>query len=132
MECLLDERVPIFPELEAVFNFRRFVVSILSLLLSPLFTFPPPSLPSLSILPCSLNPSYVSLNSSQLAEWNPDPIVSSRAEHLYGHIDNLELFPGLHAEAAKPSREGSGLATNYTISRSSTFSSLLCFSEEQS
>ncbi|GAA6004081.1 hypothetical protein JCM10207_002416 [Rhodosporidiobolus poonsookiae] len=50
-------------------------------------------------------------------DWNPDPVVAGRARRLYGHVDNLELFPGLHAEAAKPSGKGSGLAVNYTISR---------------
>ncbi|GAA6030413.1 hypothetical protein JCM8097_009096 [Rhodosporidiobolus ruineniae] len=54
---------------------------------------------------------------STFEEWNPDPAVASAARHLYGSIDNLELFPGLHAEAAKPSTNGSGLAVNYTISR---------------
>lgn len=51
------------------------------------------------------------------ADWNSDPSVAEAARHLYSHIDNLELFPGLHAEEAKPSREGSGLAPGYTISR---------------
>ncbi|BGP18046.1 hypothetical protein JCM10213_008418 [Rhodosporidiobolus nylandii] len=50
-------------------------------------------------------------------EWNSDPLIADRACRLYGHIDNLELFPGLHAEEAKPSRTGSGLAANYTITR---------------
>ncbi|GAA6004088.1 hypothetical protein JCM10207_002420 [Rhodosporidiobolus poonsookiae] len=50
-------------------------------------------------------------------DWNPDPVVAGRARRLYGHVDSLELFPGLHAEAAKPSGQGSGLAVNYTISR---------------
>ncbi|GJN92760.1 hypothetical protein Rhopal_005798-T1 [Rhodotorula paludigena] len=50
-------------------------------------------------------------------EWNSDPSVAATARHLYAHPDNLELFPGLHAEEAKPSQSGSGLATNYTISR---------------
>ncbi|BGP41764.1 hypothetical protein JCM10449v2_005755 [Rhodotorula kratochvilovae] len=50
-------------------------------------------------------------------EWNSDPEVAATARHLYAHPDNLELFPGLHAEEAKPSQSGSGLAVNYTISR---------------
>ncbi|GAA6048556.1 hypothetical protein JCM3770_006551 [Rhodotorula araucariae] len=50
-------------------------------------------------------------------EWNSDPAVAATARHLYAHPDNLELFPGLHAEEAKPSQSGSGLAVNYTISR---------------
>lgn len=39
------------------------------------------------------------------------------AEQLYVHPDNLELFVGLQAEEAKPSRDGSGLAPGYTVSR---------------
>ncbi|GAA5889174.1 hypothetical protein JCM8208_007792 [Rhodotorula glutinis] len=50
-------------------------------------------------------------------EWNSDRDVAATARHLYGHPDNLELFPGLHAEEAKPSQAGSGLAVGYTISR---------------
>ncbi|GAA5912247.1 hypothetical protein JCM6882_005206 [Rhodosporidiobolus microsporus] len=50
-------------------------------------------------------------------EWNSDPVVADRARRLYGTPDALELFPGLHAEEAKPSMNGSGLAVNYTISR---------------
>ncbi|GAA5822485.1 hypothetical protein JCM11251_006354 [Rhodosporidiobolus azoricus] len=50
-------------------------------------------------------------------EWNSDPVVADRARRLYGTPDALELFPGLHAEEAKPSMAGSGLAVNYTISR---------------
>ncbi|KAJ6512310.1 heme peroxidase [Mycena vulgaris] len=29
-------------------------------------------------------------------EWNPDPEIASAAQRLYGHVDNLELYPGLH------------------------------------
>lgn len=43
-------------------------------------------------------------------EWNSDPEVAATARHLYTHPDNLELFAGLHAEEAKPSQSGSGLA----------------------
>ncbi|TNY23059.1 linoleate diol synthase [Rhodotorula diobovata] len=50
-------------------------------------------------------------------EWNSDPEVAATARHLYTHPDNLELFAGLHAEEAKPSQSGSGLAVGYTISR---------------
>ncbi|KZP27973.1 heme peroxidase [Athelia psychrophila] len=31
-------------------------------------------------------------------EWNEDPVISAAASDLYGHIDRLELYPGLHAE----------------------------------
>lgn len=37
--------------------------------------------------------------------------------HFLVHPDNLELYVGMHAEAAKPSQAGSGLAPGYTISR---------------
>lgn len=36
---------------------------------------------------------------------------------LYGHIDNLELYPGLVAEESKPPIPGAGLCPGYTISR---------------
>ncbi|GAA6043896.1 hypothetical protein JCM8097_004294 [Rhodosporidiobolus ruineniae] len=51
------------------------------------------------------------------SEWNPDPVIAETARRLYKNIDNLELFPGLMAEQAKPSRAGSGLCPGYTISR---------------
>lgn len=54
---------------------------------------------------------------SSFSEWNPDPKVYKAAEMLYGDIDNLELYPGLMAEEAKPSMPGSGLCPGYTISR---------------
>ncbi|KAJ9474937.1 Fatty acid oxygenase [Pseudozyma hubeiensis] len=54
---------------------------------------------------------------SSFSEWNPDPKISQAAEMLYGDIDNLELYPGLMAEEAKPSIPGSGLCPGYTISR---------------
>ncbi|KAI9064021.1 linoleate diol synthase [Trametes sanguinea] len=50
-------------------------------------------------------------------EWNPDPEIASAAEKLYGHIDRLELYVGLQAEAAKPVVPGAGLCPPYTISR---------------
>lgn len=54
---------------------------------------------------------------SSFSEWNPDPKVYKAAEMLYGDIENLELYPGLMAEEAKPSIPGSGLCPGYTISR---------------
>ncbi|KAF8551616.1 heme peroxidase [Imleria badia] len=50
-------------------------------------------------------------------EWNPDPVIHSAAEELYGHIDNLELHVGLQAEETKPPIPGAGLCPGYTISR---------------
>ncbi|KAK4699084.1 hypothetical protein P7C70_g7182, partial [Phenoliferia sp. Uapishka_3] len=91
---------------------------------------------------CSLNEFRDFLNLKRFEkfeEWNPDPKVFlilwlflsvlrdliclalnkiwKTAEKLYTHIDNMELFPGLSAEARKPSMDGSGLAPGYTISR---------------
>lgn len=39
-------------------------------------------------------------------EWNPDKETARAAELLYGHIDRLELYPGLHAEECKPAMPG--------------------------
>lgn len=50
-------------------------------------------------------------------EWNPDPEIAQAAEKLYGHIDNLELYPGLMAEETKPQVPGSGLQPGHTIGR---------------
>ncbi|KAK4057316.1 hypothetical protein OIO90_001813 [Microbotryomycetes sp. JL221] len=69
---------------------------------------------------CSLNEFRRFLNLkpyTTFSEWNSDPEIARVAEQLYVHPDNLELFVGLHAEEAKPSMSGSGLAPGYTISR---------------
>ncbi|SNX87067.1 putative dioxygenase Ssp1 [Melanopsichium pennsylvanicum] len=69
---------------------------------------------------CTMNEfrHYLGLKTySSFSEWNPDPNVYKAAEMLYGHIDNLELYPGLMAEETKPSVPGSGLCPGYTISR---------------
>ncbi|KAM0789376.1 hypothetical protein ACM66B_000206 [Microbotryomycetes sp. NB124-2] len=69
---------------------------------------------------CSLNEFRKFLNLKPFetfSEWNSDPEIARVAEKLYAHPDNLELFVGLHAEEAKPSQSGSGLAPGYTISR---------------
>jgi hypothetical protein len=53
---------------------------------------------------------YLNLQTyKNFSEWNPDPEVSRAAELLYGHIDNLELYPGLMAECTKPAMPGSGV-----------------------
>ena len=31
-------------------------------------------------------------------DWNTDPDIANAARELYGDIDRLELYPGLHAE----------------------------------
>jgi len=38
---------------------------------------------------------------STFEEWNPNPEVAEAARRLYVHTDNLELYVGLQAEAAK-------------------------------
>jgi linoleate 8R-lipoxygenase / 9,12-octadecadienoate 8-hydroperoxide 8R-isomerase len=49
---------------------------------------------------------------------NPDPIIADRLRHLYGHPDNVEIYPGVVVEATKESQTpGSGLCTNFTTSR---------------
>ena len=51
------------------------------------------------------------------SEWNQDPEVAQAAELLYGHIDNLELYPGLQAECTKPPMPGSGVCPGQTTGR---------------
>jgi cytochrome P450 len=49
--------------------------------------------------------------------WNPDKEVARAAELLYGHIENLELYPGLMAECTKPAMPGSGVCPGQTTGR---------------
>jgi hypothetical protein len=49
--------------------------------------------------------------------WNPDKEVARAAELLYGHIENLELYPGLMAECTKPAIPGSGVCPGQTTGR---------------
>ncbi|KAK2798076.1 hypothetical protein FQN51_007895 [Onygenales sp. PD_10] len=49
---------------------------------------------------------------------NPDPEVADRLRNLYGHPDNIEAYPGLYVEDAKPRMDpGSGVCTPYTVGR---------------
>lgn len=48
-------------------------------------------------------------------EWSSDPAVAAAAARLYGHIDNLELYPGLRAEEVKPNVPGSGVQPGHTV-----------------
>lgn len=50
-------------------------------------------------------------------DWNQDPKVARAAELLYGHVDNLELYPGLMAECTKPPMPGSGVCPGQTTGR---------------
>jgi len=50
---------------------------------------------------------------------NPDPYVSSTLQKLYGHVDNVEMYPGMFLEATKPKLEpGMGLCKNETLGMS--------------
>ena len=49
---------------------------------------------------------------------NSDPDVAASLKALYTHPDNVELYPGLIVEEAKPPiAPGSGLCSGYTISK---------------
>ncbi|KAF9500697.1 heme peroxidase [Pleurotus eryngii] len=50
-------------------------------------------------------------------EWNPDPEIADAARRLYGHVDNLELYPGLQAEPTIPVVDGMRFACGYTTTR---------------
>lgn len=50
-------------------------------------------------------------------DWNPNEETARAAELLYGHIDNLELYPGLMAEVTKPAMPGSGVCPGQTTGR---------------
>lgn len=49
---------------------------------------------------------------------NPDPLIADQLRKLYGHPDNVEIYPGLVVEAAKkPMEPGSGLCASFATSR---------------
>jgi cytochrome P450 len=50
-------------------------------------------------------------------DWCEDRDTARAAELLYGHIDNLELYPGLMAECTKPAIPGSGVCPGQTTGR---------------
>lgn len=69
---------------------------------------------------CTMNEFRAYLNLKKYAsfeEWNPDKETARSAELLYGHIDNLELYPGLMAECTKPAMPGSGVCPGQTTGR---------------
>ncbi|KAF2006060.1 heme peroxidase [Amniculicola lignicola CBS 123094] len=69
---------------------------------------------------CTLNEfrRYLNLKEYKTFEdWNPNKEVARNAELLYGHIDNLELYPGLMAECTKPPMPGSGVCPGQTTGR---------------
>ncbi|RFU82151.1 fatty acid oxygenase [Trichoderma arundinaceum] len=54
---------------------------------------------------------------SSFTDVNPDPSIAEALEALYGHPDNIELYPGLLAEDVKKSIvPGSGLCPGFTTS----------------
>ena len=50
-------------------------------------------------------------------QWCEDDKTARDAELLYGHIDNMELYPGLQAECTKPPMPGSGVCPGQTTGR---------------
>lgn len=51
-------------------------------------------------------------------EINSDPYIVDQLRHFYDHPDQVELYPGIIVEDAKKAMApGSGLCTNFTISR---------------
>ncbi|KAF2107719.1 heme peroxidase [Lophiotrema nucula] len=69
---------------------------------------------------CTLNEFRKYLNLKEydtFEEWNPDKETARAAELLYGHIDNMELYPGLMAECTKPAIPGSGVCPGQTTGR---------------
>ncbi|XHG01181.1 hypothetical protein AWENTII_004579 [Aspergillus wentii] len=51
-------------------------------------------------------------------EINPDPYIADQLRRLYDHPDLVEMYPGVIVEDTKePLVPGSGLCTNFTISR---------------
>ncbi|KAJ5041628.1 uncharacterized protein L3040_005206 [Drepanopeziza brunnea f. sp. 'multigermtubi'] len=69
---------------------------------------------------CTLNEfrKYLNLKPYETFEdWNPEKETARRARLLYGHIDNLELYPGLMAEVTKPAVPGSGVCPGQTTGR---------------
>ncbi|KAJ5142315.1 Psi-producing oxygenase A [Penicillium atrosanguineum] len=51
-------------------------------------------------------------------EINSDPYIVDQLKHFYDHPDQVELYPGIIVEEAKKAMApGSGLCTNFTVSR---------------
>jgi hypothetical protein len=69
---------------------------------------------------CTLNEfrKYLNLKPYDTFEdWCSDKDAANAAELLYGHIDNMELYPGLMAECTKPAIPGSGVCPGQTTGR---------------
>ena len=50
-------------------------------------------------------------------EMNSNPDVAATLEALYDKVDNVELYPGVVAEAALPGTIGQGLCSGSTMSK---------------
>lgn len=57
------------------------------------------------------------INFNAMVDSDANPAATQAMKVLYGNPWNVELYPGLMAEAAKPKRAGSGICLNYTTSR---------------
>ena len=69
---------------------------------------------------CTLNEfrRYLNLKPYETFEdWCSDKETARAAELLYGHIENMELYPGLMAECTKPPMAGSGVCPGQTTGR---------------
>lgn len=69
---------------------------------------------------CTLNEfrRYLNLKPYETFEdWCMDTETAKAAELLYGHIENMELYPGLMAECTKPPMPGSGVCPGQTTGR---------------
>ncbi|KAI0347729.1 heme peroxidase [Trametopsis cervina] len=69
---------------------------------------------------CTMNEfrAYLGLKKfEKFEDWSSNPEVAAAARQLYGHIDNLELYPGLQAEDTMPLGPGSGICCGYTTTR---------------
>ncbi|KAH4056034.1 hypothetical protein HBH49_048320 [Parastagonospora nodorum] len=69
---------------------------------------------------CTLNEfrRYLNLKPYETFEdWCVDKDTARAAELLYGHIENMELYPGLMAECTKPAMPGSGVCPGQTTGR---------------
>ncbi|KAH9860809.1 hypothetical protein J1614_012142 [Plenodomus biglobosus] len=69
---------------------------------------------------CTLNEfrRYLNLKPYETFEdWCSDKETARAAELLYGHMENMELYPGLMAECTKPAMAGSGVCPGQTTGR---------------
>ena len=59
---------------------------------------------------------FITLAFESFEDWNAYPEIANAARKLYGHIDRLELYPGLHAEG----HAEDGFGQKYKINRVNT------------